>query len=712
MKVLMISSDQKILDERSEVRARMAGYGKLFEELHIVIPTVGRGPSTVKIAGNVVVHPTNSLFKFMALLDASGLAEGLIEAGGRWVITAQDPFEHGWIAYWLSRQLECPLQLQVHTDLMSPFFAKESLKNRIRVMIAKRILPKANGVRVVSDRIRRSLEGIVDPRRITVLPIFTDLSGAKPGAPIDLGKKYPGKDFFILMASRLTREKNIPLALEAMAEVVRAHPRAALVIVGDGPEGGSLKLKIKNLKLENHVFLESYTSDLDHYYRGADVLLLTSNYEGYGRVPVEAASAGLPVVMTDVGVAIGKVVPVGDRQAVVAALRELIEHREKGEALVAAQKQFLATLPASPAEYEKRYAATLELLPPRRLLFITQKIDKDDGVLGVYHHWVEELAKTTAHISVICLYQGRTELPENVTVYSLGKEHGQSRLKYIFNFYKYLWRLRGAYDRVLVHMNPEYMLLAGWWWKMSGREPLLWYNHPMGDWKARIAIALASKVLHTSPFAFSARYKKAVAMPVGIDTDAFRPMPSLRAAANQNSILYLGRLSPIKYIEVLIDALLQLDAKGIDFTLTIAGEPSKESEVAYAERLKRQAESLVKKGKVVFRKGVPNTQAVELYNSHALSVNLTPTGSFDKTIIEAMACETPVIASNKALETMLAAEFLFKERSADDLAEKIGAFLKMPETTRREIGSRLRAAVLEKHSLARLSERLHALLEA
>src|SRR3989338_1305456 len=116
-----------------------------------------------------------------------------------------------------------------------------------------------------------------------------------------------------------------------------------------------------------------------------------------------------------------------------------------------------------------------------KLLFITQKVDKDDDVLGVYHHWLEKLSKKVGEIKVICLYRGKVDLPLNVSVYSLDKESGQSRLKYIFRFYKHIFGLRKNYDVVLVHMNPVYVVLGGLLWKLWGKKIMFWYNHPMGN---------------------------------------------------------------------------------------------------------------------------------------------------------------------------------------------------------------------------------------
>lgn len=105
------------------------------------------------------------------------------------------------------------------------------------------------------------------------------------------------------MASRLTREKNIPLALRAFAEVVQTHPKAGMVIVGEGPERLRLEGLVQQLGLEAAVVFEPWQHDMPSYYKSADLLLVTSDFEGYGLTIVEAAAARCPVVATDVGVA-------------------------------------------------------------------------------------------------------------------------------------------------------------------------------------------------------------------------------------------------------------------------------------------------------------------------------------------------------------------------------------------------------------------------
>ena len=75
-----------------------------------------------------------------------------------------------------------------------------------------------------------------------------------------------------------------------------------------------------------------------------------------------------------------------------------------------------------------------------RLLIITQKVDINDPILGFFHHWIEEFAKTFDKATVICLEKGESNLSPEIKVLSLGKERGRSKLKYILKFLYYIWK--------------------------------------------------------------------------------------------------------------------------------------------------------------------------------------------------------------------------------------------------------------------------------
>ncbi len=333
MNLLTIGSDRKLFEEGSAVSARHIKYGESLDRLDmIVFAKRNLGLKVKKLDPKVTVYPTNSWSRFLYFIDAYFIARSLHRPD---IVSAQDPFESGVAGYLVSRHFGVPLHLQAHTDFLSPYFYKDSYLNKVRLVLARFLIRRSAKFRVVSERIKRSIvaSGLKDADSIIVEPIFVDTDKIRNATVrIDLHKKYPQFEFIILMASRITKEKNIGLAIEAMVEVVKKYPKVGLVIVGDGPERNSLELKIKNEELSAKIIFENWSDDLPSYYKTADLFLLTSNYEGYGMTIIEALSVGLPVVMSDVGCAgevlingqNGLVFPVGDLQGLILAIEKNI----------------------------------------------------------------------------------------------------------------------------------------------------------------------------------------------------------------------------------------------------------------------------------------------------------------------------------------------------------------------------------------------------
>lgn len=364
-----------------------------------------------------------------------------------------------------------------------------------------------------------------------------------------------------------------------------------------------------------------------------------------------------------------------------------------------------------------------------RLLFITQKVDKDDDVLGVYHRWIEELAKKVEKISVICLFRGRVELPANVAVYSLGKEKVSSiktsilRFYYTCRFYKIIWKLHSEYDTVFVHMNPEYLILVGWWWRLTGKKVILWYAHYLATWRLHVAQFLAHGIVTSTRRAYPLQSRKLTVLQQGIDVEKFKIQKSrLRQGFGGQAkfkALFLGRIAPVKHLEVLLRAISILRSSNDrwsfddpDIALTIVGGPTfgKVAEAAYYEKIKKLVIDLGLEQTVNFLPPVPNTETPEIYNQHDLFINLTDTGSFDKTTLEAMACGLPVLVSNKAFEEIFPADLrphlMFQEKNAEDLADKIAGIINWSPPEREHIGAVMRELIVKKHSLKGLIDKL------
>ncbi len=291
-----------------------------------------------------------------------------------------------------------------------------------------------------------------------------------------------------------------------------------------------------------------------------------------------------------------------------------------------------------------------------KLLIVTQKIDKKDPVLGFFHRWVEEFAKRVEKVSVICLEEGEYNFPSNVSVFSLGKEEGRTKLGYIFRFYKYIWELRPEYEVVFVHMNQEYVLLAGDAWRLMGKKVYLWRNHVKGNFLTIMAIWLSHKVFYTSSQSFTAKFAsprrslwrsagKAVQMPAGIDTEFFKPDPVKKRVPG--SILFLGRIAPVKRVLEFVDWLATQEFE----TATVVGQALPKDH-AYHQRVKERVRELGLQSKVKFIGAVRHEETRDLYQTHELYVNLTPAGSLDKTILEAAACGTRVFVHNPELKIL------------------------------------------------------------
>ncbi len=343
------------------------------------------------------------------------------------------------------------------------------------------------------------------------------------------------------------------------------------------------------------------------------------------------------------------------------------------------------------------------------LLIITQKVDQNDDVLGFFHGWIREFAKHYEKVTVITLGVGEYDLPQNVRVLSLGKEKINiqysivniifAKLKYILLFYYFIIKYSRDYDAVFVHMNQEYVLLGGPVWKILGKKIAMWRNHYAGSIFTRIAMMLSDKIFCTSKYSFTAQSKKTTLMPVGIDTELFKKIENKKV---ENSVLFLARMSPAKKPELIIEALNILRKEGVDFTANFYGNPLP-VDIPYAESLKEKVKEYKLSDFVTFKKGIPNREAPAIYNAHEFFINPSPSGMYDKTIFEAMACENLILTSNLNLKGQIDDMFLFKENDEKDMAKQLKHLLSLDAETKEKYGKILRAHVVKYHGLEYLA---------
>lgn len=342
-----------------------------------------------------------------------------------------------------------------------------------------------------------------------------------------------------------------------------------------------------------------------------------------------------------------------------------------------------------------------------RLLWFNLATDRDDPVLGFTARWVAAVAERVDAVDVVTMRAGRTDLPANVRVFSLGRERGYSEPRRAVRFYRHVAGLlaRHRYAGCFSHMNPLFSALAGPMLK-AARVPLTtWYAHPNLTRTLRMAHFFSDRVTASVASAYPYRHDKLVVIGQGIDTDLFAPDGSAPEAPPL--VLCAGRLSPVKGHETLLRALARLRARRQEpFRGAVVGQPT---DAAYAARLVSLARELGLGDVVEFAPGVAMDRLPEWYRRCTVHVNLTPEGFGDKVAWESMSCARPCVLSNPAFAETLGDEaprLLFPHGDDAALADRLDRVLSLGAAERRRVGDYLRGRVERLHSLRALAGKI------
>lgn len=194
----------------------------------------------------------------------------------------------------VSRLTNIPLIVTLHgTDV------RLINKNLLLSFLARRVFKYAAAISVVSNFIKEKLtSGLGTPaNKIFVLPM-----------PIDPQKIYeikvpPSKRRMILCVARFTKQKDLGTLIQAFHRVHQKRSQVDLVMIGEGPEEGTLLDLIAELNLKKEVFLHGLMTQeaLNEYYNRCDMVILPSIEEGFGLVVVEGQLCKKPVIGANSG---------------------------------------------------------------------------------------------------------------------------------------------------------------------------------------------------------------------------------------------------------------------------------------------------------------------------------------------------------------------------------------------------------------------------
>ena len=341
------------------------------------------------------------------------------------------------------------------------------------------------------------------------------------------------------------------------------------------------------------------------------------------------------------------------------------------------------------------------------LLLCTEAVDRNDPLLGFFHDWVQEFGRHAHKVHVICLGYGARNLPANVMEHSLGKELMRrptkasgfrvlKRARYSLRFLRHVWQLRGKYDTVLVHLSPEYILLAGYLWHLMGKRIGFWYNDKEASWLVRLAANLSDVIFYSSPESFAANYPHARQIPMGVDTDIY---VSHERKATPDSVLFLGRITPKKKLDVVLSAFSKARAYVKNITLDVYGEP-RPGEETYAADVRSQFAELERDGAISYRGSTLHDKTPSVYGSHEIFIHAGSMRGFNKTLFEAMAAGCLIITGEREVRGVVHPKLFVEEPTAENIAKAIRAACSLTEEEREHERAVLRAYVQREHSLS------------
>jgi len=343
-----------------------------------------------------------------------------------------------------------------------------------------------------------------------------------------------------------------------------------------------------------------------------------------------------------------------------------------------------------------------------RLLIITQVLDPDHPILGFFYKWVFEMAKLIERIHVIT-YHSSGRPANNVLVYTTSKKRSiprdtKSKFKgrarrlislLIMTFKVNLLMLKavkmGGFDVILCHMNPEFVL-ASWPLAKLLRKPIaFWYLHKGRSLRLILAYKLADRIF-TGHRSGAPAGPKTKVLSHGIE------IPDKLSSLSKPIILYVGRVSKSKRVDILIDGFKK--AKNL-----LPSEISRIIKLRIIGPIDFEYSRLDASEGIELVGPIPHKKIWNEYLNSMIFVSASTTG-LDKSVLEAMASGLPVLVSDEIYRETL--EDLFEIcsfKNSNDLAQKISMLI-INRELREKIGKACRDKVLKYHSIEKFIPKL------
>lgn len=227
--------------------------------------------------------------------------------------------------------------VSIHNNMSRVVENTRNRRDKLRPFLSRYFYPKVDAVIAVSNGVANDIVKLTglswDSINVIYNPVVTPELFEMAREPVNYPWFKSGKPPVILGVGRLTMQKDFSILIRAFALVRKKMP-ARLMILGEGEERPKLEAVVRELNLGNDVALPGFVENPYKYIKRAAVFVLSSRWEGFGNVLVEALALGTPVVSTDCpsgpreileGGKWGCLVPVGNVEAMAQSIQAALE---------------------------------------------------------------------------------------------------------------------------------------------------------------------------------------------------------------------------------------------------------------------------------------------------------------------------------------------------------------------------------------------------
>jgi glycosyltransferase involved in cell wall biosynthesis len=341
----------------------------------------------------------------------------------------------------------------------------------------------------------------------------------------------------------------------------------------------------------------------------------------------------------------------------------------------------------------------------RTLVFITQVVDPADPNLGATRAKIAALARRVDEVVVVCDRGVDGALPDNCRLRVFG---APTRLQRAVRYVRAIaGEMRARPIAVVAHMVPLYAVVAAPFVRPRGVPLMLWYTHWKSHAVLRAATLVCTDLVSVDVRSFPLRSRKVHGIGHGIDVDEFPCQPANVSNGRALHVVSLGRYSPAKKLDEMIEGVRIARDRGIDVRIDLFGTTGALSLDAYKKQLEALDYDFASIGGPIPRTDVPSAYA-------QADIVASDFNSPDKIVLEACASCRPVLASDESFDRLLAGiepPLAFERGKPETLADRIEALAALSDEERYAIGRTLRERVKSQHSVETWADAILRLAE-